>query len=425
MNIPRLINDEIINKDNNIYSKKKFGDKNKKNILPFLKIDIEKNFGFPNLSRRLEKAKKLINSQTDKLLEEGFLGNNEDIQKYYSKYVPKNFKKMMSIKHKKYNNFLIKDSYNEPLKSTKTKEFNLTSSRKNKIFEQIAKSTKRKYNYKNINIKIRNKNYFNKLFLDNSTNKTNQINSSNSNNSRNIYSKNKSFNNIFDKNDSDLINKKFGKTFYLYKKKYKNNKYTNIKNVKNRPISLKNFMTLRNILNDTSQNINDINSEIKKYIKRNNSLNIINSNTTTNKNKNNNLFFQEEEPKLIDILAPSKKKKEEKDLKIIKKDEGINSKNILMRRSTANLITFGKSFMNFDDIRFYKERKRIMDGYPQLEKDAHLNENEHMKNVDEINTIKLQLKKMNRNIKKIKDMSYMNKFIFNKLSNQIDESKKY
>ena len=96
-----------------------------------------------------------------------------------------------------------------------------------------------------------------------------------------------------------------------------------------------------------------------------------------------------------------------------------------MRRSTANLITFGKSFMNFDDIRFYKERKRIMDGYPQLEKDAHLNENEHMKNVDEINTIKLQLKKMNRNIKKIKDMSYMNKFIFNKLSNQIEESKKY
>ena len=59
MNIPRLINDEIINKDNNIYSKKKFGDKNKKNILPFLKIDIEKNFGFPNLSRRLEKAKKI------------------------------------------------------------------------------------------------------------------------------------------------------------------------------------------------------------------------------------------------------------------------------------------------------------------------------------------------------------------------------
>ena len=442
MKIPRIINGDLINNKNSNEEKQNNTEKNinVKNILPFLKIELEKNLDIPDISHRVEKAKILINSQTDKLLEEGFLGNEEDFQKYYSRYAPQKIKKMISIKRRKFNNFLIKGVINEPLKLTKTKEFNLTSSKKNKLFVQFSKLNQNKqhhYNTKNINIKKINRNHFNNLFLDNNTHKTNQINSSNSNSiSRNILSSNGSFNNIFDKSDSNSINKKFGSTFYFYKKNTKK-RIINIKSSKNRPISLKNFMTLRNILNDTSQNISDIHSQLKrykKYFKRNNSTNILKSKSITTKNNNNNndknlnLLFNsenEEESKLKEVLSPLKKKKEEKELKLIRRDDGLKSQNIWIRRSTANLITFGKSFMNLDDIRFYKESKRFMDDYPKLEKDANLNDNNHKKKISEMNEIKLQRKKLNQNIKKINDLYNMNTMIFKKLRRQIKEIKNY
>ena len=104
--------------------------------LPFLNIDIEKNDNFPNISKKVKNAKSLINSQTDKLLIEGFEGTKEDFKKCYYKIGNIKLNKIANIKKRKLNKFFIKDGYSS-IKITKTKEFNLSDKRKNKIFGQI------------------------------------------------------------------------------------------------------------------------------------------------------------------------------------------------------------------------------------------------------------------------------------------------
>ena len=54
-------------------------------------------------------------------------------------------------------------------------------------------------------------------------------------------------------------------------------------------------------------------------------------------------------------------------LKEVKRDVG---QYIWIKRSTANLISFGNSFKLMADDTFYKEHKRIIEKYPSLERDA-------------------------------------------------------
>ena len=58
--------------------------------------------------------------------------------------------------------------------------------------------------------------------------------------------------------------------------------------------------------------------------------------------------------------------------KIKTKIQKCPSNNINIKKSTANLISFGKSFINLDDNHFYQERKRIMEDYPKIEKEANI-----------------------------------------------------
>ena len=60
------------------------------------------------------------------------------------------------------------------------------------------------------------------------------------------------------------------------------------------------------------------------------------------------------------------------DLKEISKYDGIKKQNIWMKRSTANLVSFGRSFLIMADDNFYKEHKRIIGIYPGLEKEANI-----------------------------------------------------
>ena len=423
MEIPLIINDKNNNTANNINEKHDEKEKNTQmnNILPFLSLDLEQNKEFPNISNKLDNAKILINSQTDKLLIEGFEGSKEDFEKCYHKLGPIKLKKISNVKHRKFTKLLIKDGYTDSMKLTKTKEFNLSLTKKNKLLAQFGTSSTRKFNYKNIKLKRMNKNYFNNLFLESSVQKSNQVNSSNTINDKNIYNNSGSLY-LFDKSDSGSINRNYGSTFYFYKKNTENQNSSG-RTLKNRSLSLNSFVTLRNILNDTTHNIKNINIKLKKYMSKKN-MDFTGPNTTKNKNKTSRFFYQKEtkDSKLKELLE-SFQKKEDKTLKLVKKDEGINSQNIWIKRTTANLLSFGKSFMNLNDNQFYLERKRIMEDYPKIEKEANISGDEFIVKDEENNLIKQQKIKMEQNSRKMNDLNNVNNLIFNKLKEKIKEIK--
>ena len=61
--------------------------------------------------------------------------------------------------------------------------------------------------------------------------------------------------------------------------------------------------------------------------------------------------------------------------KEVKLDNIINHKigqRIWIKKSTANIVSYGKSFQLISDDIFYKERKRIIGIYPQIERDAEI-----------------------------------------------------
>lgn len=402
----------------------KYDEKEKNNrmkeMLPFLSIDTDKNKEFPNITHRLENARLLINSQTDKLLIEGFEGNEEDFKKCYHKLEPIKLKKVSTVKRRKFNKFLIKDAMRGTIRLTKTKEFNLNNNRKEQILAQMGLSKQRKNPYKNIRLKKMNKNYFNNLFYDNNSLKSNQINSSNSLNDKNLYNNSGSsyVNNIFEKSYSNSINRNYGSTFYFYKKNL-GNKSNRTKNIKNGSINLNTFMTLRNILNNTSHNISNIDTKLKKYI----SFNFGGSTSRKNINKTSRFFdLKKSEDQKLKKLLDSFKKKEENSLKLIKKDEGINSQNIWIKRSTANLISFGKSFINLDDNQFYQERDRIMNDYPKIAKEADLSDTENDKKEESFELENYKLK-MDKNSKIMNDLNNMNNALYKKLKDRIKELK--
>lgn len=57
-------------------------------------------------------------------------------------------------------------------------------------------------------------------------------------------------------------------------------------------------------------------------------------------------------------------------LKEVQKFTGNSRENIWMKSSTANLISFGDTFQSMDDDIFYKDRKKIIHKYPEIEKAA-------------------------------------------------------
>ena len=226
----------------------------------------------------------------------------------------------------------------------------------------------------------------------------------------------------FDKSDTGSINRNYGSTFYFYKKNTENQNSSG-RTLKNRSLSLNSFVTLRNILNDTTHNIKNINIKLKKYMSKKN-MDFTGPNTTKNKNKTSRFFYQKEtkDSKLKELLE-SFQKKEDKTLKLVKKDEGINSQNIWIKRTTANLLSFGNSFMNLNDNQFYLERKRIMEDYPKIEKEANICGDEFIVKDEENNLIKQQKIKMEQNSRKMNDLNNVNNLIFNKLKEKIKEIK--
>lgn len=423
MKIPKIFNGKINNRifDDNKSTEDKEKNSEKKNTLPFLHFDLEKNRKFPNISKKVKNASSLINSQTDDLLIRGFEGSEEDFHKYYHENRPIKFKKMASIKERRRNSVIKKDA-SSGIKLTITKEFNLSNNKTDKILEQIKQNKLSKSSSQYIKLKKRDHLLFYNLLSDNSERKTKQFNSSNS-----IHEKNKSnfTGRINMKNKLNYRNPLKINTLYFYNKNSENRNNRSQK-LLNRSQSFKAFTNLTNILNDTSNNVSEINNQIKKYMIED-KLTFQGFNSTKNKTISNHFFrnkVKEDQRELKKIFDFSNNKSNKKGLKSIKNDIGLDTQNIWMKRSTANLILFGKIFLHLDDDIFYQEKKKILEDYPQLEKDADIDITEKFKKYDAKKLIRLQKIRFDKSNLKIKILNNMTNSIIKNLKKKLKNLKR-
>jgi len=423
MKIPKIFNGKINNRifDDNKSTEDKEKNSEKKNTLPFLHFDLEKNRKFPNISKKVKNASSLINSQTDNLLIRGFEGSEEDFHKYYHENRPIKFKKKASIKERRRNSVIKKDA-SSGIKLTITKEFNLSNNKTDKILEQIKQNKLSKSSSQYIKLKKRDHLLFYNLLSDNSERKTKQFNSSNS-----IHEKNKSnfTGRINMKNKLNYRNPLKINTLYFYNKNSEN-RNNNSQKLLNRSQSFKAFTNLTNILNETSNNISEINNQLKKYMIED-KLTFQGFNSTKNKTISNHFFrnkVKEDRRELKKIFDFSNNKNNKKGLKSIKNDIGLDTQNIWMKRSTANLILFGKIFLHLDDDIFYQEKKKILEDYPQLEKDADIDITEKFKKYDAKKLIRLQKIRFDKSNLKIKILNNMTNSIIKNLKKKLKNLKR-
>ena len=150
----------------------------------------------------------------------------------------------------------------------------MTLRQKNKLFEKINQfKTIKNNSTKNYNRYYkRNKSFINKIVNNNTSkfNNSNNMNSSINGNNCLCYINSSSTNNVFNSSTTNNFynnNSNSLKGSYFF---YKNNIQNKSQYFNNsRSINPNNFVTLRNILTNTSHKINDINEKLKKYIRKN------------------------------------------------------------------------------------------------------------------------------------------------------------
>ena len=419
--------------------------KNKKSsniLLPFLKVNIEKINDLNRIPNKMEKSNLLINYQTDKLLETGFQGDEEDFKNCYKKIEPEKVNQESIIKQKKLNKLLVKDDYLGPIKLTKIREFNITKREKNKLIDKLNQLKEMKINnqynkyFQNFQLK-RNSIISNNKIDNNSTTRFNNSNSLNNisstinGNGNNIFFNNSSLNmDLFDNsttNNYNLNRNSLKGAYFIYKNNSQDMNIKSKKNLSNHSMSINEFITLRDILTNTTHNLNNINDKLKRYINKNNSTKNFNSITHKekgHKNMHKNRTFYDDKKKnyemIHEVLDSLRKKDKDQILKQIKKERGTSIQNIWLKKSTANLVSFGKSFQTLTDDLFYKEHKRIISKYPEIQKDADLPvpDKKEDDSIKKIHRIKLE-----RNSRLIKDLNYNNKQLVNQLKKRMKKQK--
>jgi len=406
--------------------------KSSNTLLPFLKVNIEKINDLNRIPNKMKNSNLLIGYQTDKLLEAGFQGDEEDFKICYKKLEPEKVSQDGIIKQQKLNKLLIKDDYLGPIKLTKIREFNITKREKNKLIDKLNQLKEMKNNsqynkyFQNFHLKSNNINSNNRID-NNSTTKFNNSNSLNNisntinGNGNNMLFNNSSLNmDLFDNSIIYNCNKNRNSlkgSYFLYKNNSQDiNMNMNMKtkkNISNHSMSINQFITLRDILTNTTHNLKNINDRIKHFIHKNHSTKNYNSNSHNKKGPKiihkNRTFYENKKnsyEKLHEVLDSLRRKDKDKILKQIKKEQGASIQNIWIKKSTANLVTFGKSFQTLTDDLFYKEQKRIISKYPDIQKDADLPvpDKKVEDPIKKIHRIKLE-----KNSRLIKDLNYNNK----------------
>ena len=381
---------------------------NNQNIkYPFIKI----KEGLNNKTyflRKFKKSDNIINNQLDQLLYTGFEGTEEDFRNIYNRHQPvKKVKLKTKIKLNK-NLMINPDFLSKSIRLTKIKEFNHSDKNKNNsyykhilrnsIISNKEKKEKEKENeskyeekYREIfkdksTIYLGSKNSTNVIdTYKNSTNKTYGLSDKNSTLEKERYKAEKmrrikKIRNILKEKSNEILglgnlsvqneNKKTSKIPLI---KLENIKLSNNKSMYQK-IFFKNNNRSQSVKNEDDQKIiHDINKVFKKYLKKK----------------------KDDQTKLKKVLDPLQRGFKS-NLKEVQKFVGNNRENIWMKKSTANLISFGNAFQLMADDIFYRDHKRIIGKYPELEKEAEI--------LVPINNVrdKSIIKKMEKNEKKIR-----------------------
>ena len=345
---------------------------------PFTKMKQGFNKKTNFLYKEIEKTNKVINSQLDLLLSVGFEGTEKDFQNLYHPHQKvKNDKLKNRLKYRR-NSMIFPKYFSETIKLTKIKEFRIS-----------IKNRKNTSNYIKI---LRNSILMNKEKKENETNYREKIRKINSESSISNLSSNSYNINTFKNNK----NKNNTLTY---------NKYNSARKLKYEEEKAKRIKKIRSLLNKKSNEIlfNRYYSFQEKRNKKNKiGINIDNGNLLTNKKLTyKTLYLKEPEYKINDkneekfnnkvnkvfkkyintmrndiekfkkILDPLNKVFKS-NLKEVQKFRGNSRVNIWMKKSTANLISFGDTFQTMDDGMFYKDHKKIIRQYPDIQKDAQI-----------------------------------------------------
>jgi len=327
------------------------GDNPKKSPgLPFIKMSLKYNKK-NNISKKMDKSLIYLSRETELLV----LGNNYLSEKQPNKNIYKTAENIESTKEEDIDIVYYKNKKKDNIKKTdknvikKITRTHLNNSKDylSQRLNKIILREKNKNKITNISSINSNSTIINNLSTKRYSNNTyrRSDNTTEKNTIRSLLLKNKNE----ESSDRHLFEK------VLSSKKIKNNAY-------------KNISKLSSLLDDTSKKYIILNMKLKNYSQENKNIkkSIFDKSLKQSKSQENielkKINFKKIFDKKDNIL--------DKPLKPIKDTR--KNKMIWIKKSTANLITFGKVSQMMKDEQFYKERKRIIGNYLNYEKEADL-----------------------------------------------------
>jgi len=369
--------------------------------LPFFKMSLKNAKKKNDISSRMNRSLIYLSKETELLV----LGNNYLSQKQQNK---NNNKSAINKQNTQEENIDIFNKENKEKEKTAQ-----TSTKKIKKIRQTKLKSSKDYLTQRLNkVILRGKNkkrLLNISSLNSDSSKMNNL-SVKQYYSNNTYRKNDSTNNelstmrnILSKNQDMESSEKHLFQKVLSNKRVKNNTYRNISR-------------LSSLLNDTSKKYIILNMKLKDYTKENSFKNI--KKNILDKSLKQSKSQENMDLKKINFKKIFDKKDSVLDKPMVQIKDEKKNRMIWIKKSTANLLSFGKVSNSMKDEQFYKERKRIIESYLNYEKaaDLYVSKKESEKN-------SFRNERGYKNLRKIDELLAQNKELIKNILKK-DEDKK-
>ena len=369
--------------------------------LPFFKMSLKNTKKKNDISSRMNRSLIYLSKETELLV----LGNNYLSQKQQNK---NNNQSAINKQNTQEENIDIFNKENKEKEKTAQ-----TSTKKIKKIRQTKLKSSKDYLTQRLNkVILRGKNkkrLLNISSLNSDSSKMNNL-SVKQYYSNNTYRKNNSTNNelstmrnILSKNQDMESSEKHLFQKVLSNKRVKNNTYRNISR-------------LSSLLNDTSKKYIILNMKLKDYTKENSFKNI--KKNILDKSLKQSKSQENMDLKKINFKKIFDKKDSVLDKPMVQIKDEKKNRMIWIKKSTANLLSFGKVSKSMKDEQFYKERKRIIESYLNYEKaaDLYVSKKESEKN-------SFRNERGYKNLRKIDELLAQNKELIKNILKK-DEDKK-
>lgn len=369
--------------------------------LPFFKMSLKNTKKKNDISSRMNRSLIYLSKETELLV----LGNNYLSQKQQNKNNNKSAINKQNTQEENIDIFNKEDKEKEKTAQTSTKKIK-------KIRQTKLKSSKDYLTQRLNKVILRGKNkkrLLNISSLNSDSSKMNNL-SVKQYYSNNTYRKNNSTNNelstmrnILSKNQDMESSEKHLFQKVLSNKRVKNNTYRNISR-------------LSSLLNDTSKKYIILNMKLKDYTKENSFKNI--KKNILDKSLKQSKSQENMDLKKINFKKIFDKKDSVLDKPMVQIKDEKKNRMIWIKKSTANLLSFGKVSNSMKDEQFYKERKRIIESYLNYEKaaDLYVTKKESEKN-------SFRNERGYKNLRKIDELLAQNKELIKNILKK-DEDKK-